>query len=292
MSVSQKHFLLAFFVVLVGSGYLLLNLSSQVQQKSAQLTGLSLAKAELENKIQNCSTSISNCQSQLTQLKQTYQHLLKAKQTNLINPSFKDLVAFLETDKTEKKPYNKQNYDCTGFSMNLYKNSHIYGFRAGVVEIIFTGNKYAGHMLNVFDTSDKGRIFIDDTGTTNKQGEDKVGYIEKGKPYGTLPLKSVINTTESIDCNTTCKGLSREIKYIKLNPFTYPFFENVKQCIDLYNNCTRIFAINSSSERANYTKEELNKLFTHLQKLYHFLADKQISQISKNATVKNIQIYW
>lgn len=291
MKSSQIFPLLVLFVVLAGSAYLLLNLNNQVQQKSTELAGYSIVKAELENNIQSFSNNLSNCQTQLTQIQQTYQHLLKAKQTNLTNPSFEDLVAFLNIDETEKKKYNQQNYDCTGFSLNLYKNSRMYGFNSGIAEIEFTESSNAGHMLNVFDTPDKGRVFIDDTGTKGGDGEDKVGYVEIGKQYGTLPLKSIINTTQSIYCNITCKDLAKEIKYVELNPFDYAFFENTKQCVNLYNNCSRIFAI-ESTERADYTQEEQKELFAHLQELYLFLADKHISQLSGNVTIKEVQIYW
>ncbi len=175
--------------------------------------------------------------------------------------------------------------------MNLYKNGCAHGFKSGVAEIEFAESNSAGHMLNVFDTYDIGRIFIDDTGTKNGNGEDKIGFVEIGKPYGTLSIKSIINHTLAIDCNTDCRGFAKEITFSNISVFTYAFFDNIKQCMFLYNNCSRIFAI-ESTEKAEYSQEEQQKLFTHLQELYQYLVNTQLSQLSGNATTKQVQIYW
>jgi len=291
MKSSQIYVLLLVFIILAGSAYLFLILNNQVQQKSTELAGLSIIKAELENTSRSLAADISDCRAQLTHAQQAYKQLLQSKQANFTNPLFKELVSFLEADKTEKTQYNEQTYDCTGFSLDLYKNSRAHGFKSGIVEIEFAETNNAGHMINVFQTHDKGRVFIDVAGTKEGKGEDKVGYIKPGKPYGTLPFASILNTTTAIDCNTTCRVFAKEIDYFDLDVFSYAFFENTKQCITLYNNCSRIFAIDSS-ERAEYTSEEQNKLFAHLQELYVYLDKKHISYISKNVTVKSIQIYW
>ncbi|PKM92406.1 MAG: hypothetical protein CVU81_00575 [Euryarchaeota archaeon HGW-Euryarchaeota-1] len=278
MKNSQIFVFLALFVVLGVGVYLFFDANNQIHQKSIEISGLAIVKAELENKTENLSIELTEYKSQLVAFNQTYQKLLQSKEANFTNPLFIELAQFLEVDETEKEHYNKQSFDCTGFALKVQKNARLHGFRAGIAEIEFNEGNSAGHMLNVFQTTDKGTVYVDVTGTANGGGVDKIGYAVIGAPYGAMPITSVINTT-TIDCNKTCQDFEENFTGdINLNPLTYEYFENVKMCRNLFETCYK-------------GKGGIYSVDAPILKLYAFIKDKLIFEF-QNATVKNVQIYW
>jgi len=111
---------------------------------------------------------------------------------NAKNPTYAELVNFLKSDKTDEYPYQytltildsyygdaEDNIDlkriqsiidgieepdppkiCADFAERLHNNAEMNGIRCGYVEI---GS--INHALNIFETTDRGTIYIDDTGT-------------------------------------------------------------------------------------------------------------------------------
>ncbi|MCK9356298.1 MAG: DUF5667 domain-containing protein [Dehalococcoidia bacterium] len=121
------------------------------------------------------------------------------------DPTYKELLAFLKKDDTDKYPYTynlwmpgvyygdaedgidmghltdivegrAQPSDpeiCADFAERLHNNAELAGIRTGYVSIDLEGYpdtqgygipSDAGHALNVFETTDRGRVFIDCTG--------------------------------------------------------------------------------------------------------------------------------
>ncbi|RJO63328.1 MAG: hypothetical protein C4542_00090 [Dehalococcoidia bacterium] len=81
-------------------------------------------------------------------------------------------------------PYPSVPRICSDFAERLHNSSEMAGFRCGYVIIELQGTA-SGHALNVFNTTDKGLIYIDDTGatTTRPTNRDKTVNIQIGKPY-------------------------------------------------------------------------------------------------------------
>ena len=151
------------------------------------------------------------------------------------DPSYAELVAFLNADKTDQFPYDvagtgaapsftfgdpRRLVDkalwtkvaeglasqptpriCSDFAEMLHNNAEIHGFRAGYVGITLAGTN-TGHAIDVFNTTDRGLVFVDDTGgdpKTPTAGDssldlgssgswDKIAYLETGKDYGVISL--------------------------------------------------------------------------------------------------------
>lgn len=152
---------------------------------------------------------------------------------NAKNPTYSELVNFLLSNKTDEFPYQlslvpirfyygqaEDNINlahiqdiidgkaqpspprvCADFAERLHNEAEIAGIRCGYVVI-----DNLSHALNVFETTDRGLVFIDDTGkssdfrtftialpTSVTFGEpkswDKVAYLEVGKPYGLISLE-------------------------------------------------------------------------------------------------------
>jgi hypothetical protein len=128
------------------------------------------------------------------------------------DPTWEEVVQFLEKDVTDDKLYDPTNYVCTGFAETLHNNAEKNGIKAAYVGIDFEAPP--GHAITAFNTTDKGLIYIDNTGEghselrdtfldTEQCEWDKVAYVEKGEGFGVI-----------------------SINYPELNPTEYAVYEN------------------------------------------------------------------
>lgn len=153
------------------------------------------------------------------------QTLSLINQFDVHNPSWSELKSFLKSDRTEFFPFVDDVFVCENFAVMLHDNAERKGIRAGVVFIDFK-NDDVGHMINVFYTTDRGHIYIDDTGDIDESladlskdlrctiHYDSVAYLEKDRNYGTLELGVVTS-------------------------FDYSFYENMSKRWIRYNNDVR-----------------------------------------------------
>ena len=136
---------------------------------------------------------------------------------NAENPSYAELLTFLKSDKTDEFPYQysfsiggfyygeaEDKIDleyilkiingkeqpaspkvCADFAERLHNNAEKAGIRCGYVII-----DNLNHALNVFETTDKGLVYIDDTGTYlfGPSNCDKVVNVKEGIEYIPISL--------------------------------------------------------------------------------------------------------
>jgi hypothetical protein len=96
------------------------------------------------------------------------------------NPTYDELVEFIKRDQTDKNPY-QASYKCLDYARDVHNHAEAAGIRAGVV-ILNQNSEWFSHALNVFDTVDKGIIFIDCT------CYDTRAYVAVGEIYDVEPL--------------------------------------------------------------------------------------------------------
>ncbi|PIX31386.1 hypothetical protein COZ60_04845 [Candidatus Bathyarchaeota archaeon CG_4_8_14_3_um_filter_42_8] len=120
---------------------------------------------------------------------------------NATNPTYAELVAFIEEDSTDERQYLTRAwapgfaYTCADFAEDVHNNAEAAGIKAAWVGIDFEEND-EGHALNAFETTDKGLVYIDCTGRRffpwlpkyNATSWDKVAYVEVGKEYGVIDI--------------------------------------------------------------------------------------------------------
>jgi len=114
------------------------------------------------------------------------------------DPSWDELVLFLEADDTEKNLYEVDSFVCGDFAEMLHNNAEASSIKAGWVALTF--EDWDPHALNVFNTTDRGRIYVDCT-RSNVSGndeedillcnQDKMAYLVPGKVYGTISIDKV-----------------------------------------------------------------------------------------------------
>lgn len=107
--------------------------------------------------------------------------------------SYAELQAFLAEDHTENRTYVEGEYSCLDFASELYDRAEARGIKGGVVSVSFR-DRSVGHAFNVFPTTDKGLVYVDDTGinkTQQSNGDlprDNVVYLQAGKELGEFPI--------------------------------------------------------------------------------------------------------
>lgn len=120
---------------------------------------------------------------------------------NVHNPTWAELMSFIKSDKTDSQTYGINL--CGWFANKVFSDAEAQGIRAAFVTIDF--QEGIGHALNAFNTTDKGLVYIDCTGEElhtiqlfplnqiiftigNIGGNDKIAYVQKGKPLGLISV--------------------------------------------------------------------------------------------------------
>jgi hypothetical protein len=102
---------------------------------------------------------------------------------NTRNPSWNQLVSFLEKDPTDKNRYVVNAFVCSDFAEMLHNNAEEAGWRSAYVCINVATSEY-GHALNAFETTDRGIVYIDCTAPLIPSGSaDKVVEVKVGQDY-------------------------------------------------------------------------------------------------------------
>ena len=96
-----------------------------------------------------------------------------------------ELLNFIEFDKTDENEYERDGFNCVNFSKMLHDNAEEYGIKAGVVIVMFEDN-HSGHAFNVFNTTDKGLVFIDSC-----SGDRIIRKLKVGEPIAVVDAISV-----------------------------------------------------------------------------------------------------
>jgi len=70
----------------------------------------------------------------------------------LHNPTYSEVIDFIEIDKTNEKEYNDNSFICSDFARIVNNNADKYGIRCGYTHITLSG--YFDHVCVVFDIID------------------------------------------------------------------------------------------------------------------------------------------
>lgn len=88
------------------------------------------------------------------------------------DPSYQQLINFILVDDTDQIPYLNGSFVCIDYAVRIHDNAENAGIKAGVVILVYS-DEY-GHALNVFNTTDRGIVYIDCTGNTSACSWDKI----------------------------------------------------------------------------------------------------------------------
>ncbi len=79
------------------------------------------------------------------------------------NPSYTELLNFLSTDDTVNNKYVNPTFTCADFATELQNHAEAHGLKCGYTSLKFYGQS-DGHAVDVFDTTDRGPVYVDTTG--------------------------------------------------------------------------------------------------------------------------------
>jgi hypothetical protein len=133
---------------------------------------------------------------------------------NASDQNWATVMRFLETDPTYQILYDYPNFVCSDFAKKLHDDAEKQGIRCGIVRINFTNYSFdprwntprsgslstpvieqtdshnADHAVDVFNTTDRGLIYVDET-NDGITGMIKIGYLEQGQEYNSLQLSKI-----------------------------------------------------------------------------------------------------
>ena len=157
----------------------------------------------------------------LSLLNATSQHIMITEYRYATNVSYDRLMMFLNNDTSDMADYVSPNYTCGDFAAHLHDDAEAQGIRCGIVGVSLNVSGYSGldtrymipshpgagdnsdmgHGFTVFNTTDRGLVYIDATGVTSeekaqgRQPRYMVVYFEQGMPLGEI----AVNQSESLD---------------------------------------------------------------------------------------------
>jgi hypothetical protein len=151
----------------------------------------------------------------------TSQHLTITEYRYATNVSYDTLMMFLNNDTSDMADYVSPNYTCGDFAVHLHDDAEAQGIRCGIVGVSLNVSGYSGldtryvipshpgvednsdmgHGFTVFNTTDRGLVYIDATGVTSeekaqgRQPRYMVVYFKQDMPLGEI----CVNQSESLD---------------------------------------------------------------------------------------------
>lgn len=218
----------------------------------------------------------------------TYQKLAITEHRYAANVSYDELIKFLANDTTVMADYEYPDYTCGDFAVRLHDDAETSGIRSGVVAVEINTTGYAdtddylqamprannsserGHAFNVFNTTDRGLVYIDATGITGDEKEQgrqpyyMAVYFEPGKPLGEI----WVNQSESTDYDY----------YLQKEHQLMAFKQNVSE----YNR--KVGAYNAAIDAFNQTSDAYMNEYLTFDKKYKLFSDELNKSRSLNAS--------
>ena len=113
------------------------------------------------------------------------------------NPTYENLMDFLDKNDIDKRDYEYPTYTCGNFAVDLHDAAEKKFIRAGIVCALNDDGDF-DHAFNVFQTTDKGTVFIDCT--SGYDGENDLGdcIAHIGNAMEGYTITSIDNPEESI----------------------------------------------------------------------------------------------
>jgi len=149
--------------------------STKTELKAAEVE-LASTKTELESTVGELANTETELQSTKEELQsaEKKEGLMTGHGYSIKDPTYNEMMSFVDDDDTDKAEYIKGEYECTEFSTDLCNRAEEKGIRCAYVSIRFPSG--GGHAIVAFNTIDKGLIYIE------PQYDDMV-KIEIGKPF-------------------------------------------------------------------------------------------------------------
>jgi hypothetical protein len=212
------------------------------------------------------------------------------------NPTYDQLLSFLKADQTDKITYlgresGNNSFLCADFAELLHNNAEEAGLRCAWVGIRFK-RTIEGHALNLFNTRDKGDVYVDCTGNnenyihfrdneTNVHTYDKIAYVKKNSVLGLISI-DFAKVPAYYYYPQYSRKLNKQQKLV----------EKFNKITERYNRDTegKTFYIGTKEhERIVKREDEIESMLNQIEQSYLEIGNFYIQPMGK---VKDIQIHW
>ena len=115
------------------------------------------------------------------------------------DPTYDDLIRFLKSDSTSSVKYEYPGWTCADFAKQLHDNAEAHGIKAAFVAVEFYNSSIdysiyddgsgsfspplaapdMGHGFNLFNTTDRGPVYVDASGIYEGSADDRIVYVGK-----------------------------------------------------------------------------------------------------------------
>lgn len=156
------------------------NLTQTINDSQQQISNLKNETQRLQNQTDMMNNTIIQNDRDIDNYKALIQYkdeLYERKVGLIINPTYDEVIAFLDDDKTNKNEWTKE-YDCTQFAQDVMRNALKQGIYSCVVRMDYDDN--TAHNIIVFNTSDLGLQYFEPQTDENVYmylGMDYAGYL-------------------------------------------------------------------------------------------------------------------
>lgn len=133
------------------------------------------------------------------------------------DPTYDQLVQFLKSDDTSSLKYSYPNWTCADFAKQLHDNAEAKGIKAAFVGVEFYDGSIdysiyddgsgsfsppdlapdMGHGLNLFNTTDKGPVYVDPSSLYEGSTDDRIAYVVEGREFNEIDLDYATSTDYS-----------------------------------------------------------------------------------------------
>ena len=125
------------------------------------ISNLTVIVDDFENKNNKLTNDVQSYKNVLNEQIEKYNNNFKIN----MNPTLEEVKSFIRSDKTDRKKWVADVYDCTQFGNEVIRNARNNGIYGCTVEIDLDtdrdGDVDAGHINIVFNTSDRGLVYIE-----------------------------------------------------------------------------------------------------------------------------------
>lgn len=124
------------------------------------------------------------------------------------DPTYDDLIRFLKSDSTSSAKYVYPDWTCADFARQLHDNAEAHGIKAAFVAVEFYNSSIdysiyddgsgsfsppltapdMGHGFNLFNTTDRGQIYVDASGIYESSTGDRIVYVAEGREFNEIDL--------------------------------------------------------------------------------------------------------
>jgi hypothetical protein len=169
--------------------------NNSLAETQGDLTSARQDLASAQQDLSSAKSTISSLESQLELYRDTWGSVYSNVQPPFVgahivdyetasNPTWAQLLGFLQNDKTDQKAYVPGVYMCGDFATDVHNNAERAGIRAAYVDVELPD---AHHALDAFKTTDRGLVFIDCTGLEASEpgpsNRDKTVNVRLGRSY-------------------------------------------------------------------------------------------------------------